>query len=229
MRLIQYLNEGISDKGIFKACFMAGHPGSGKTYSLSRIKSGAIEPRIINTDKIYEFLGTDAGLIDKTKILIKKQLILYINSMLPLAVDGTSSKPNAVLRRYGILESFGYDMAMVFINCSLATAINRVKQRDRQVPEKIIIRAHNDVMKMKAFYKGKFPKFIEINNDKGELDNELILKAFKQMTSFYTSPIANPVGVGYVRKMKAEGWKYLSPHLHDIKDITKSVSIWYKK
>ena len=44
MRLQQFLTEGIEDKGIFKAVFMAGHPGAGKTFVLNSIKSGQIEP-----------------------------------------------------------------------------------------------------------------------------------------------------------------------------------------
>ena len=54
MKFLRYLTEGIEDKGIFKAVFLAGHPGSGKSYTLDRIKSGQIEPRIVNTDKFVE-------------------------------------------------------------------------------------------------------------------------------------------------------------------------------
>ena len=50
------ISEGINDKGIFKACFMAGTPGSGKSYVISKISDGAIEPRIVNSDKMTEFL-----------------------------------------------------------------------------------------------------------------------------------------------------------------------------
>ena len=54
MRLENYLiSEGINDKGIFKACFMCGHPGAGKSYTLTKIKSGIIEPRIVNIDKAF--------------------------------------------------------------------------------------------------------------------------------------------------------------------------------
>jgi len=45
MRLEDYITEGINDKGIFKACFMCGSAGSGKSYTLSKVKSGSIEPQ----------------------------------------------------------------------------------------------------------------------------------------------------------------------------------------
>ena len=55
MRLQSYLREGIEDKGIFKAMFMAGHPGAGKSYVLRKVKSGQVEPRLVNTDKTFPF------------------------------------------------------------------------------------------------------------------------------------------------------------------------------
>jgi len=119
------LSESILDKGIFKACYMAGHSGSGKSYTLSKIKSGSIEPRIVNVDKYIEYFGKDyeKAFYDKSKILLTNQLTLYVDSVLPLAVDVTASSPNSVVRRYGILDYFGYDQAMVFVNCSLETAL----------------------------------------------------------------------------------------------------------
>lgn len=47
---LKSLNEGINDKGIFKAAFMSGSSAAGKSYVISRITSGSIEPRIVNTD-----------------------------------------------------------------------------------------------------------------------------------------------------------------------------------
>jgi hypothetical protein len=50
-RLMEYImNEGIQDKGIFKACFMSGSAASGKSYVITKITSGQINPRIVNTD-----------------------------------------------------------------------------------------------------------------------------------------------------------------------------------
>jgi hypothetical protein len=52
-RLFQYiqeLNESINDKGIFKAVFMSGSSASGKSYVISKITSGQIQPRMVNSD-----------------------------------------------------------------------------------------------------------------------------------------------------------------------------------
>ena len=99
MKFEKYITEGIQDKGIFKAMFMAGHPGSGKTYTATKIRSGSIEAKIVNTDKLFpffkEFWGTIEGwtkIKDRVKNINKDQLALYINSILPLAVDGTAGR-----------------------------------------------------------------------------------------------------------------------------------------
>ena len=81
---------------------------------------------------------------------------------------------------------------------------------------------------------GEYPQiefkenWIEIPNDNEQLTDEVILNAFKFMTQFYNSPIQNPVGKDYYNKMIENGWKYLSPHLRDLEEIKRVVSIWYK-
>lgn len=90
------INESIEDKGILKSCFMGGSPGSGKSYTINKIKAGTIEPRVVNTDKFTEFLATYMNVNinqvmdnwsmykENIKKLTKNQLSLYLNSMLPL-------------------------------------------------------------------------------------------------------------------------------------------------
>jgi len=211
---------------------------SGKTYTLSKIKSGSIEPRIINTDKLFPFYkdqwGEEWGEIkDKVKTLSKNQLLLYLNSMLPLAVDGTAAKPTIVLRRKSVLETMGYDTAMVFVNTSLETALKRAKERQkrtgREVKEDFIREAYEKINKLKQFYRGKFIDWIEVNNDEGELTDSVITNTFKHMLNFYNSPIVNPIGKEYKKEMIDNGWKYLSPNILSIDVIKSTASLWYKK
>ena len=233
MRLIKFINEGINDKGIFKAVFLAGTPGSGKSYVVGKIKSGQIEPRIVNTDKFFTLFDKEDWnnywdkISDRVKIVNIDQLALYINSMLPLAIDGTSSSTSRIMRRKGILESFGYDTAMVFVNTSLETALERASKRTRQVDPDFIRQTYERMKHVKKFYKGLFNNFNEVNNDKGELTEKVIVDSFKKMKRFYDSPLNNPVGSRYVQEMKENGWKYLDPHITDIKYIKKVLGIWY--
>jgi len=232
MRLEDYITEGINDKGIFKACFMCGSAGSGKSYTLSKVKSGSIEPRVVNTDKVFpmfkQWWHKDWAKIKiKVKTINKNQLAGYINSMLPLAVDGTAGKPSVVLKRVGLLEFFGYDVGMIFINTSLETAIERASQRERQVDKDFIIQVHKEVEAAKNFYRGKFSNWMEINNDKGMLTDEVIVNAFKFMGKFYDGPIQNPVGKQYKEQLIKSGEKYLSPTVLSIEKIKNTVDAWY--
>lgn len=249
MRFEKFLTEGIEDKGIFKAVFMAGHPGSGKTFVMNKLKLGTIEPRWVNTDKLYvekeniAKLDTESALRkfkenwtegwplirDDVKRISKNNLALYLNSMLPLAIDGTSNNVAMINRRKGLLESFGYDTAMVFVNTSLETAIERALGRERQVPPEFIAQAYKTINKAKSYYKGNFQKFLEVPNDKGELTEKVILKSFKFLLNFYNSPVMNPVGQDYIERMKENGWKYLAPNIRDMSEIKKVVSVWYRK
>ena len=69
--LEQFLNEGFNDPGILKAFFMAGGPGSGKSYVASELfgfpKSGSSSVsyrtglKVINSDDAFEKMAKDAG------------------------------------------------------------------------------------------------------------------------------------------------------------------------
>mgnify|MGYP003323212928 CR=1 FL=1 len=55
------LNEGINDPGIFKAVFMAGGPGSGKSYVAGKA-TGGTGLKSVNSDDAFEYLLKKAGL-----------------------------------------------------------------------------------------------------------------------------------------------------------------------
>lgn len=236
MKFSDYLSESINDKGIFKAVFFAGSPGSGKSYVAKQITSGGIAPRIVNTDKAYEYLVKTAGAeftgaadqyVDRAMVLTQTSLVNYINGVLPLYIDGTSNSPSALFQRMGILESFGYDVAMVFINTDLDVALQRAATRDRFVPPEFIKTVHDKVNKNKAFYASKFgSKFIEIDNN-GPITDATILAGYKATNSFFSSPIDSPIGQDLSERMVIDKQAYLAPNYYSIEQIQKKVSVWY--
>lgn len=236
------INESIEDKGILKACFMGGSPGSGKSYTINKIKAGNIEPRVVNTDKFTEFLAAYMNVNinqvmdnwsmykEKIKRLTKNQLSLYLNSMLPLWVDGTSSSPPSVFRRTGVLKSIGYDVSFIWVETSLETALERNRQRDRQVPEDFLKRTYDKIQDLKPYYKSEFRYFWEINNDNGELNDDAILKAYRKVSGFFDRPVENPIGSKLIEKMRSQGHKYLiDTEDYDMQYLKKLVSSWYQK
>ena len=59
---IQYINEGLYDKGIFKAFFLAGGPGSGKTFVTHSVFAG-LGLKVVNSDNVFERSLKKAGLL----------------------------------------------------------------------------------------------------------------------------------------------------------------------
>ena len=54
-KLNQILAEGVYDPGIFKAFFLAGGPGSGKTFVTSSAFAGT-GLKVVNSDTLFEML-----------------------------------------------------------------------------------------------------------------------------------------------------------------------------
>ena len=61
MKTFHELQEGVYDPNIFKAIFLAGGPGSGKSYVVKR-GTGGLGMKIVNSDDIFEKYLKDAGL-----------------------------------------------------------------------------------------------------------------------------------------------------------------------
>jgi len=239
MKSFEFIEESIQDKGIFKAVFLSGLPGSGKSTVIQKVTDGAVQPRIVNTDKSYEFLlkkndvSANAatwemfGPISKT---INATLLRnYINSMLPMFVDGTSADTGALLRRSGILESIGYDTMMIWVNIDLDEAIRRAQARERKVDPNFIKRVHSQMEQNKAFYKQRFgANFIEVDNNADNF-NAMEAQTYGTANKFFTSAVNNPIGRKNINKLEESGEKYLSPSIYSSEYINKITAVWYQK
>jgi predicted kinase len=223
------INESINDRGIFKAVVMAGIPGSGKSYLINQIKSGSIEPKVVNVDRFTEFLNIHdiMSVYDRSKQLTKNQLVQYLNGMLPLFIDTTGGNTERLKIRLNILDQIGYDYAMVFVNTSLETSLERASKRERKVEPDVIKKYYEKLEKYKSDVKGYFSFSIEINNDKDELTDEVINKAFNRISYFYDSQIENPIGQERYDLMRENGWKYLSPDVISLYSIKTLVNNWF--
>jgi dephospho-CoA kinase len=61
MKTFDQIQEGVYDPNIFKAIFLAGGPGSGKSYVVRRT-TGGLGMKIVNSDDVYEKMLKDVGL-----------------------------------------------------------------------------------------------------------------------------------------------------------------------
>jgi Zeta toxin len=238
---LQHIDEGINDKGIFKAIFVVGVPGAGKSYTISKIK-GVVSPQVINTDRASEYLAKKLGVTsgednwslfkDSAHRITVGHLAQCLNGMLPLFVDGTSSDVSNILARVGILESMGYDVGCVFVDTDLQVAIDRAERRaaaiNRTVPQEFIKKVHSLSQENKQYLKSKFSFFKEARNNPGELDDEALQQLFTQVQGFFTAPLKNPVGIRALETLKGAKEKYLAPSVFSDEEIKNRASGWYR-
>ena len=155
----QDLKEGLYDPNIFKAFFLAGGPGSGKTF-VTRNAFGGTGLRQINSDSAFESALRKNGLSLKmtedeaevrdilrarAKGTTDKTMDLSIKGRLGMVIDGTGRDYDKISRQKAILDQLGYDCYMIFVNTSLDVALERNKKRERSVPEYITRKSHGVV------------------------------------------------------------------------------------
>jgi predicted ABC-type ATPase len=236
------MQESIEDKGILKALFVIGIPGSGKSYTVKQMK-GTISPRVVNTDIATEYAARKHNVPansanwpkfkDSAHRITKNALQGYINGMLPLFVDGTSNDVSNIQHRMGILKSLGYDVGVVYINTNLETAKARAKSRaldiGREVDVSFIEAVHKQSEENAAYLKSEVEFFRVINNDGDSvLTDKEMQDAFKAAQSFFAAPLQNIVGKRNLEKLKAEKQKYLAPLIMTDEALAHKIDGWYK-
>ena len=236
----QYIEESINDRGIFKAVFVIGIPGAGKSYVVNQL--GGIGAKVVNTDRATEFLtkllhtpSTDdnwSTFRDRSYKITREYLVQYVNGMLPLFVDGTSNDVSNILNRQGILESVGYDVGIVYVKTSLDVALRRADERgkkiNRTVSPDFIKQVYNISEQNANYLEGKVKFFRTINNDSDELGDSEINKAFGSVESFYGQPVENVVGQRNLQKLKQDHQKYLVPTIFSMDEIQRKIDSWYR-
>jgi cytidylate kinase len=203
MKIFYELQEGINDPNIFKAFFLAGGPGSGKSYVV-RKTTGGTGLRVVNSDPAFEKLLKDAGMSlkmagddprrdevrGKAKELTKKIGKNYIEGRIGLIIDGTGKKYDGIAKQKAELESIGYDCYMIFVNTSLDVALERNLKRERTVPEDITIRSwravQNNIGKFNNLFKNGM---IIVDNNKA--DEDIILSVFRRVKTLLKNKVTN--------------------------------------
>ena len=185
------LEESAFDKGIFKAVFLLGGPGSGKSTMSQRILAGTASWRRFSNDKIYEFLMRKDNLsLDYKKRTpeqeknqfkdyykpstkkAKKQLGLYIDERLPLIIDRTGLSPKNTLSLKKRLEDVGYETAMLFIDTPLKEARERNANRERSIDFKNVRFFDPVIRKEVPAYKRIFGNNFYHFNNSGPIDSK---------------------------------------------------------
>ena len=200
-KLNQILAEGVYDPGIFKAFFLAGGPGSGKTFVTQSAFAGT-GLKIVNSDTLFERGLKKANLSLKMpeseaefRDIIRQRakstagtiLDTYMRGRLGLVIDATGRDKNVIQRQHALLTNLGYDCYMVFVNTSLDVALQRNRNRPRSIPEYIVTNSWNGVQANIGQFQRIFSpnKMLILDNNRSE--KELVSSTLSQAAKFIRS------------------------------------------
>jgi predicted ABC-type ATPase len=154
-------SEGVEDPYIFKAIFMAGGPGSGKSEFRNAIFSGT-GMKIIDPDEIRSmFLKLNKpGDYDVYGDIVRKQRKNYLEQRLGVIFDTTAGWFPSVLKTTQQFKSIGYDVGMVYVYAPVEIAKKRVDRRaeitGRTVPDDVFHDRHQGLQSNIQNYKNLF-------------------------------------------------------------------------
>ena len=223
MKSFQDLQEGLNDPNIFKAFFLAGGPGSGKSYVVGKT-TGGTGLRIVNSDDVFEKYLKDAGLEmdmrtkqaereeeerdklrDRAKAITKKREKNYVEGRIGLIIDGTGKNYDKIAAQSIYLKRLGYDTHMIFVNTSLDTALKRNAERERRVSNSVATNSWRDVQSNIGKFSQHFRQnFVVVDNNDSKED--VMTPVFKQIKSLLRKKVTSPIAKQWVmQQMKERG------------------------
>jgi shikimate kinase len=224
---VELLDEGVNDPAIFKAVFLAGGPGSGKSFIVGKTGLVNIGMKLVNSDDEFERRLKNAGLDKsnpddiyspkgqalrgKAKKTTKNKQDMYITGRLGLVIDGTGKDADKMVRQRKELEDLGYDTAMIFVDTDLETSMIRNKERARKLPDAEVKTMWKEVQSNKKRFKSLFGKNFAIvdNTDQGskqanlKLADRETLVAYKKMTKFANAKPTKETAKNWIENEKS--------------------------
>jgi len=225
IKLVDILNEGVYDPGIFKAVFTAGGPGSGKSYAASSLFGmpekmpfvSAQGLKSVNSDKYFETylqmkgLSQDIAKLNpdeyeqamklrqKSKKVRDAALKNYINGRLGLLIDGTGKNYPNIAKQKKRLQDVGYDCFMIFVNTDLDVALERNQERERKLPTELVKSSwqavQNNLGKFQSLF-GSSNVLVVDNSEKKDFADIIKSKA----REFVTRPVQNHIAKKWIKK-----------------------------
>jgi hypothetical protein len=228
----ELLTEGVHDKGIFKAVFLAGGPGSGKDYVLDNTLQGHGLTEI-NLDKVSEFLKDKKG-PNRAKNVAEVKQRLAVQGRNGLIINGTGDDLVKVQSIKQDLEELGYDTSMIMVNTSDEVSaqrnIERGQRGGRTVPETVRKEKWDAAQDARTEYAKMFgDRYMEFDNSE-DLRNappevvkqkkDEMLQLYKNVQHFVTQPPQSEAAQSWVADQMQQkdtlpvpkGGAEMSPH-----------------
>lgn len=213
-----YLEEGVNDPAIFKAVFLAGGPGSGKSFVVGKTALQALGFKLINSDDAFEKGLKKAGLsMDpedifsvqgqevraKSKALTGKKMERAVEGRLGLVIDGTGKDYTKIKKQVDLLRKIGYSVAMIFVNTDLDTALERNRNRSRSLPDSEVDKMWKDVQKNIGKFQNLFrDRMTIVDNSNGSDIERGTMSAYKKIMVWSKTPPENKIAAKWIKSQK---------------------------
>lgn len=209
------ISEGVYDPSIFKAIFVVGGIGSGKSYVTSKV-TGGHGLKLIDVDRAFELLMNKRGLslkmppgeeqgredaFSQSRVITRNILNTHLRGRLGMIITGTGSDYSSIEQLKNQLETYGYDTFMIFVNTSLEKSMERNNKRYRTIPDNVTRYKWN----LAQENIGKFQSLMGMDNmiivDNTNDDNQAVLdKVWKTVMKFVKRPVRNSAAFQWVRQ-----------------------------
>ena len=159
----------------YKAIFMVGGPGAGKTNVGKGLQLGRRGFKVVNQDIALEAMKEEAGLPAREGEYTKEQRSTrsklgaaarkaavakfdkYTKNGDGMVIDGTGASYNATMKKVKQLEDAGFEVHMVVANTPLETAISRNQARvERSLPDFVVRKTWEQVQESAKRYREEF-------------------------------------------------------------------------
>jgi len=214
---VYHLYEGVHDKGIFKAVFLVGGPGSGKDYVLKKTLDGHGLTEI-NSDKALEHLGGKDSSDKKDKVRSRAKDVTEIKQKLAfdgrngLIINGTGDDYEKIADIKKKLDAIGYESSMIMVNTADDVSANRNVERGqnggRAVPENVRKQKWQAVQESRPKLAKLFgDNYVEFDNSEDlrqsppetvKAKTEEMDEIFKQIQKFIGKPPKNEAAQDWV-------------------------------
>jgi len=227
----QPTNEGVNDPNIFKAVFMAGAPGAGKS-TVSRMLFGNTGLKQLNVDNFWALYNKTgrSGDYDKFWKHYQNQEKGLVAGRLGLIIDGTAKNPKVIEEIKTRLESHGYETMMVFVDVSLETSLKRAEARaaDRNSPDfgrtidpEFIKTTYKRIQDGADQLRSLFGNnFFTVSN---EADSPNTARVERQIRRWINTPVRNEIAQAWIDNQKNMSRSRVQPRTHTPSEPPKSV------
>ena len=202
------LHEDTS-RGLFKAIFVTGGPGSGKDII---IKEGIPEARAVEMD-----LSQASNILNDKKALSEQSRDIRreaVRNRLPLIVNGTADKMEEILSIKESLEDIGYETMMVYVDTTNEISQQRNSTLKRMIAEEVRLEKWKKAQVSKALFFNVFEDFnLFKNNDDKENLEEYITDVYEHTNEFLNDKTLNDISESW---MVQHGKMDISRRIHNI-------------